>query len=285
VRVPAEGFQFTVPGGWRVQEQLTGPVSESAVGATGTDVVGVVLGPRSEPPREATITVTAAGGNELWDAASSKGSKRRADGRRYLLRPGSGPREVGRYLIEWPDFCPSRPGAGPSACRRMSFWPRVLVVTGVAAPGDAAGRQQQDGMGGLGRAPARRRRLRHPLPLGGAARAGQGVAPGVAGTGADRAQRRLSADGLPGLGPRLRPAAVGLAPEQVATARIELAGRQLVTTPSFGRDKPVPWVAFVSPPLPACSRVDRVVALDGAGTVVGSLEQPYPGALCRPRRG
>jgi hypothetical protein len=86
---------------------------------------------------------------------------------------------------------------------------------------------------------------------------------------------------LPGSGLLLS----GLAPEQVATVRIELAGRQPVTTPSFGRDKPVPWVAFVSPPLPAGSRVDRVVALDGTGTVVGSLEQPYPGALCRPTRG
>jgi hypothetical protein len=55
-----------------------------------------------------------------------------------------------------------------------------------------------------------------------------------------------------------------------------------VVVPTFGRDKPVPWVAFVSPPLPAGSKVDRVVALDAAGTVIGSLEQPYPGALCRP---
>ena len=52
---------------------------------------------------------------------------------------------------------------------------------------------------------------------------------------------------------------------------------------TFARDKPVPWVAFVSPLLPAGSRVDRVVALDAAGMVIGSLEQPYPGALCRPR--
>ena len=58
---------------------------------------------------------------------------------------------------------------------------------------------------------------------------------------------------------------------------------RLVST--FGHHQPVPWVGFVSPPLPAGSRVDRVVALDGTGTVVGSLEQPYPGALCRPRRG
>jgi hypothetical protein len=88
-------------------------------------------------------------------------------------------------------------------------------------------------------------------------------------------------DWVPGSGLLLS----GLAPEQVATMRIELTGRQPVTTPTFGHDKPVPWVGFVSPPLPAGSRVDRVVALDGTGMVVGSLEQPYPGALCRPRRG
>jgi len=74
----------------------------------------------------------------------------------------------------------------------------------------------------------------------------------------------------------------GLAPEEVATVRIELAGRPPVVTPTFARDKPVPWVAFVSPPFPAGSQVDRVVALDAAGSVIGSLEQPYPGALCRP---
>jgi hypothetical protein len=77
----------------------------------------------------------------------------------------------------------------------------------------------------------------------------------------------------------------GLAPEEVAAVRIELAGESPVVVPTFGRDKPVPWVAFVSPPLPAGSKVDRVVALDAAGTVIGSLEQPYPGALCRPRAG
>jgi hypothetical protein len=74
----------------------------------------------------------------------------------------------------------------------------------------------------------------------------------------------------------------GLAPEEVASVRIELAGRPPMVTPTFARDKPVPWVVFVSPPLPAGSKVDRVVALDPAGAEVGSLEQPYPGALCRP---
>jgi hypothetical protein len=74
VRVPAEGFQLTVPGGWRVQEQLTGPVSEAAVGGARSDVVGVVLVPRSEPPREATITSPP-------PAATNSGTRRRRRGR------------------------------------------------------------------------------------------------------------------------------------------------------------------------------------------------------------
>jgi hypothetical protein len=72
----------------------------------------------------------------------------------------------------------------------------------------------------------------------------------------------------------------GLAPEEATTVRIELAGRPPVVTQTFARDKPVPWVAFVSPPLPAGSHVDRVVTLDTAGSVIGGMEQPYPGALC-----
>jgi hypothetical protein len=326
VQVPAEGFQFAVPGGWRVQEQLTGPVSESAVGRASTDVVGVVLVPRSQPPREATVTVTAAGGNELWDAASSKGSKRRADGRRYLLRPGSGPREVGRYLIEWRDFCPSPRGWNPSTCRRMSAWPRVLLVTGVAAPGDAAGRRQvlRTMLRVVGALEPITDAVRPPpfptvppstkvlLGKGGSGRTAWEVwIEPLHGTGGSSIHfpwqerhepgkgwhwealepERIARDGVaplmdclewvPGSGLLLS----GLAPEKVATVRIELAGRPPVTTPTFGRDKPVPWVAFASPPLPAGSRVDRMVALDAAGKVVGSLEQPYPGAPCRPGRG
>ena len=77
----------------------------------------------------------------------------------------------------------------------------------------------------------------------------------------------------------------GLADEDAATVRIELAGQSPMVVPTFGRDKPVPWVAFVSPPLPPGSKVDRVVALDAAGKTIGIQEQPYPGALCRPRAG
>jgi len=74
----------------------------------------------------------------------------------------------------------------------------------------------------------------------------------------------------------------GLADEDAATVRIELAGQPPVVVPTFGRDKPVPWVAFVSPPLPAGSRLDRVIALDAAGKTIGVQERPYEGmALCR----
>jgi hypothetical protein len=317
-RVPDEGFELRVPAGWRLERELTGTVSGPVpVGPAG--VVGVVLAPRSAEPREAAITVRADDSRELWDAASGKGSKRRADGRRYLLRPGTGPREVGQYLLGWPDFCPS----GRGSCRRMSAFPRVLLVTGTAAPDDATGRQQV--LRAMLRIVATIKAItdgRRPPPfptvpprtkvlLG---KGGSGstaweawIEPlrGTAGFGIHfpwQEQRhppkgwhweslepeRIQRDGIyplmdclswvPGSGLLLS----GLAPEEVATVRIELAGRAPLVTPTFGRDKPVPWVAFVSPPLPAGSQVDRVVALDAAGTVIGSLEQPYPGALCRP---
>jgi hypothetical protein len=318
VQVPDEGFQVTVPAGWRVERRLTGTVSGPVPGGP-TGVVGVVLGPATGNPREATITVRADGSRELWDAAWGKGSKRRADGRRYLLRPGSGPREVGQYLLGWPDFCPF----GRSSCHRMSFWPRALVVTGTAAPGDTLGRQQV--LGRMLRIVATMKPItdgRRPPPAP-TVPASTKVVLGKGGTGraawevriepvrrtagfsihfpwqeqrepgkgwhwesleAESIQRNgigLFMDCLswvPGSGLVLS----GLAPEEVATVRIELAGRPPVVTPTFARDKPVPWVAFVSPPLPAGSKVDRVVALDAAGTEIGSQEQPYPGALCRP---
>jgi hypothetical protein len=318
VQVPDEGFQLTVPVGWQVDRKLTGTVSGPLPGGP-TGVVGVVLAPATAKPREAAITVRADDSRELWDAASGKGSKRRADGRRYLLRPGTGPREVGQYLLGWPDFCPS----GRGSCHRMSASPRVLVVTGVAAPGDAAGRQQvlrrmlrivgtmkpiTDsrrppaaptvpantrvllGKGGTGRAaweariePVRRTAgFSIHFPWQEQREPGKGwhweslEAESIQRNGISLFMDCLS--WAPGSGLLLS----GLAPEEVATVRIELAGRPPVVTPTFARDKPVPWVAFVSPPLPAGSQVDRVVALDAAGSVIGSLEQPYPGALCRP---
>jgi hypothetical protein len=78
----------------------------------------------------------------------------------------------------------------------------------------------------------------------------------------------------------------GLAREDAATVRIELAGQAPVVAATFGRDQPVPWVAFVSPPLPPGAKLDRVIALDAAGKTIGT-QRPFQGnTLCpTPPRG
>jgi hypothetical protein len=84
----------------------------------------------------------------------------------------------------------------------------------------------------------------------------------------------------------------GLAREEVASVRFELAGRAPVRVATFGRNQPVPWVAFVSPPLPAGAKLERVVALDAAGRTVGTQErfgwpwsEGWSPPTCRPRAG
>jgi hypothetical protein len=140
VRVPASGFELTVPPGWRVARQLTGTrtygpgevLPGTPVGKPLPAVVGVVLVPRPGEPRDATITVTVQGDyahDESFDPAVVQGGSRRPDGREYRLHPGAGPGEVGRYAVFWPDHC--HPVIG---CSRASL-PRVLTVTGSAASG------------------------------------------------------------------------------------------------------------------------------------------------------
>jgi hypothetical protein len=322
VRVPEEGFELTVPAGWRVDRELIGTRPGPAGGASRPAVVGVVLVPRSGEPRGAAVTVTT---DDRRTSFSSTGQ--RADGRTYELRPGAGPGEVGQYVLLWPDYCPQRLRCGQQELGRM----RMLLVTGVAEPGDAAGRERVrlvmrqvvDAVRPITNA------VRPPRPPTVPARTKVLLGKGGSGAGAWEAwiepiqgnndsagfsmhfpwaDRRfpdqpkhfhweslepgyLQRDGVytlmdclswaPGSGLLLS----GLADEDAATVRIELAGQLPVVVPTFGGDKPVPWVAFVSPPLPAGSKVDRVVALDAAGTVIGSQEKPYPGALCRPRAG
>jgi hypothetical protein len=77
----------------------------------------------------------------------------------------------------------------------------------------------------------------------------------------------------------------GLAREEVASVRIELVGRSPVEVSTFGRDKPVPWVAFVSPPLLSGAKLDRVVALDATGKTIGTQRSFQGNTLCRPRAG
>jgi hypothetical protein len=322
VRVPEQGFELPVPDGWRVERELTG---------SGSSVVGVVLVPRSGQPSGAAITVAADPDQPVKYLLDLQlGASRRDDGRLYKLHPGklvSGKGAVGRYVIAWPAWPDSclplpAPAGQPPACRQAAW--RVLLVTGAAGPGDAAGSQQVQQV--------MRRILVSVRPIGNARRPldwlTTKVLLGKGGSGAAAWEAWIErtwlgtadSDGfmvrfpratpkpswhweqlepwylqhvgvytqmdclswLPGSGLLLS----GLAREDAATVRIELAGQAPVVAATFGRDQPVPWVAFVSPPLPAGAKLERVVALDAAGKTVGTQERPFGGrTLCRPRAG
>ena len=76
----------------------------------------------------------------------------------------------------------------------------------------------------------------------------------------------------------------GLAREEVASVWFEVVGRPPVTVTTFGKDPRIPWVAYASPRLPAGTRVERVLAFDAAGKLVGGEEEVFNGEpLCRPR--
>jgi hypothetical protein len=321
VRVPDEGFELPVPAGWKVERELTGTRPGPAGGAPKPAVVGVVLVPGSGEPSGAAITVST---DDRGMSFSATGQ--RSDGQTYELRPGSGPGEVGQYVVPWPDYCPQRLRCGRALSERM------LLVTGVAAPGDAAGseqvrqvmRQVVDAVQPITNAllpPAPPTVPAHTKVLLG--KGGSGAAAWEAWIepiqGNDHsagfsvhfpwADRRypeqpkhfhweqlepehLQRDGVymlmdclswaPGSGLLLS----GLADEAAATVRIELVGQAPVKVSTFGRDTPVPWVAFVSPPLPPGSKLDRVTALDAAGKTIAIQKRPYGGGkLCRSRAG
>jgi hypothetical protein len=344
VRVPEQGFELPVPAGWRVQRQLTGP---------GSQVVGVVLVPRSEELRGAAITVVADDDQPPHYILNLQiGARRRADGRLYRERPapnpGSGPQlgkgAVGQYVIAWPAWPPSCrplpvPAGQPPACARAAW--RVLLVSGAAAPGDTASACWRPGRSPgceqvqqvMHRILASVRPVGDALPPPGGPPTRVLLGKGGSGRGAWEAwieqnigpiqgnngsagfmlrfpqatprpafhwelelwvirhggvyTRRDCLSWRPGSGLLLS----GLAREDVASVRIELAGRAPVEVATFGRDQPVPWVAFVSPPLPADTRLDRVVvvALDAAGKTVGTQQRPFglpwSPPSCRPRAG
>ena len=345
VRVPEQGFELPVPAGWKVQRQLTGP---------GSQVVGVVLVPRSEELRGAAITVVADDDQPPHYILNLQiGARRRADGRLYRERPapnpGPGPQlgkgAVGRYVIAWPAWPPACrplpvPAGQPPACARAAW--RVLLVSGAAAPGDTASRCWKPGRSPgceqvqqvMHRILASVRPVGDALPPPGGPPTRVLLGKGGSGRGAWEAwieqnigpiqgnngsagfmlrfpqatprpafhweqlepwvirhggvyTRRDCLSWRPGSGLLLS----GVAREDVASVRIELAGRPPVEVATFGRDQPVPWVAFVSPPLPADTRLDQVVvvALDAAGKTVGTQQRPFglpwSPPSCRPRAG
>jgi hypothetical protein len=340
VRVPEQGFELPVPAGWRVQRQLTGP---------GSQVVGVVLVPRSEQLRGAAITVVADDDQPPHYILNLQTApRRRADGRLYNERPapnpGPGPRlgkgAVGRYVIAWPAWPPSCrplpvPAGQPPACARAAW--RVLLVSGAAAPGDTASRCWRPGRSPgceqvqqvMDRILASVRPVGDALPPPGGPPTRVLLGKGGSGAAAWEAWIELNIgpiqgrDGSAGFMvhfPRATPTPVwhweqveprviqhggvvthrdclswrpgsgqllsGLAREEAASVRFELAGRAPVRAATFGRDQPVPWVAFVSPPLPAGAKLDRVVALDAAGKTVDTQQRPFlDHPRCGPRAG
>jgi hypothetical protein len=73
----------------------------------------------------------------------------------------------------------------------------------------------------------------------------------------------------------------GLANKNVATVRFELKNGDPVTVRTFGRDKQIPWVAYVSPLLRAGTGVTRVVAMDASGTQIAADDSTFSGGpLC-----
>jgi hypothetical protein len=71
--------------------------------------------------------------------------------------------------------------------------------------------------------------------------------------------------------------------KDVTAVRVELAGQPPRVVATFGHDKPAAWAAYVTPPLPAGTKVVRVVALNAAGQPVGIALHPL-GRMqpCRP---
>jgi hypothetical protein len=74
----------------------------------------------------------------------------------------------------------------------------------------------------------------------------------------------------------------GVVPENVVAVRVELEGQSLLRFPTFGKEKPPAWAAYVTSPLPARSRLVRVVALDAQDREVATaLPGPFGPRLCR----
>jgi hypothetical protein len=283
-------------------------------------VVGLVLAPRSGGPSDATITISTEDElveQERFDPAAVRGGSRRPDGRDYRLHPGAGPGAVGRYLVFWPDFCSTWAGcSGASA-------PRVLAVTGSAGAGGEQVLQVMETIVRTLRpitnsvpppkqppAPAVAATTTVLLGAGGSGREAWELwiepldgNPGFAVHFPWLERRRGDRGGhweqlepgmiqrngtytlldciswVPGSGVLL----TGLARQDVASIRFELAGQAPVTVPTIRDDERIPWVAYASPKLPAGTRLERVLALDAAGKLVGGEERPYDGdPLCRP---
>ena len=262
------------------------------------------------------------GAFELGDAGSPLGQGRRPDGRPYLWRTRLRADEAGEYAVAWPYQCvktaacpqaaPWRvlvvrgdsPDGDPAVRERVLRVLRFVVdqtrpITNALPGGDpghvdpilppVTGRWLL-GTGGSGRAAwevyLRQDRGEEWFELHFPSRK---VKPGrgVHAEGVD-VQGMLANGELPMLQdclswlPGGRVILSGVVSEDVVAVRVELEGQRPLRFPTFGRDKPPAWAAYVTSPLPARSRLVRVVALDAQGREVATaLPGPFGPQLCR----
>jgi hypothetical protein len=314
VQVPDAGFQLVVPRNWTVSRRLTRQASRSA-GTAPPSVVGVVLSPRSARLAGATITVTSGsrGTNAPWRS-------RRPDGRSYLLRQPPGMPGPGQFAVEWPSYCgdptfsscaqrprarvalitgKARPNdAGgqeqvlqamqqilaelqpitntmPVSGARIPAETRLLLGTG--SSGRTAWELWIEPLGsegpGIGLHFPWRQRQRPSTGIG------WEPLPGYA---LQRTATQTSASCL-SWAPRSKAVLIsGVAREDVAGVQIQLWGRAPLHLATFGADKPVPLVAFAAPPLPAGTKLHRIVAYDASGRQISKESSNYGReALCR----
>jgi hypothetical protein len=259
---------------------------------------------------------------ELDDAGGPLGQGRRPDGRPYVWRTRLWADQAGAYAIAWPYHCVKTAACPPAAPWRVlvvhgdspdgdtAVRERVLRVLRFvvdqtrpitnALPGGDPGHVDPIvppvtgrwllGTGGGGRAAweayVSQNRVEAGFELHFPYRK---VKPGRGVHAEDVDAARMLANGeLPMLQdclswlPEGGVILSGIVPENVVAVRVELEGQDPRRFPTFGTDKPPPWAAYVTAPLPARSRLVRVVALDAQDREVATaLPGPFGPQLCR----
>lgn len=262
------------------------------------------------------------GAFELDEAGGPLGQGRRPDGRPYVWRTGLRADEAGEYAVAWPYQCSRTAACPPAAAWRVlvvrgdspdgdpAVRERVLAVLRFlvdttrpitnALPGGDPGHVDPVvppvtgrwllGTGGSGRAAweayLRQNRGEEEFELHFPhlkVKPGRGVhaedvdVAGMLANG-ELPMMRDCLSWLPGGGAILS----GVVPEDVVAVRVELKGHGRLLFPVFGKEQPPAWAAYVTSPLPARSRLVRVVALDAQDREVATaLPGPFGPRLCR----
>jgi hypothetical protein len=268
--------------------------------------------PGTDPDPAGTV---GRGAFELDDAGGPLGQGRRPDGRPYVWRTRLRAGEAGEYAVAWPFHCVKTAACPPAAPWRVLVVrgespddpivkERVLRVVRFvvdrtrpitnALPGGSPGHVDLNlppvtgrwllGTGGSGRAAweayVSQNRVEAGFELHFPSRKvkpGRGVHAEDVDAHGMLANRELPVmrdclSWLPEGGVLLS----GLVPENVVAVRVGLDRQDPLVFPTFGKEKPPAWAAFVSDLLPVRSRLGQVVALDAQGREVATAPPPPP---------